>query len=101
MLWTGKGKVTVATAGTPIPLATVQTKVNTLMITYDSGDVPATIYVKDRSGNIMASMAASSTSATPTPLTFSSTASDQIDLRDFQIDSSTNGKGPFVAIGVS
>ena len=101
MLWTGKGKVVVAAHNTPVPLATAQVKVNTVMFTYDQADAPATIYIKDRAGNIMASMAASSTSATPTPIIFSAAASDQIDLRDFQLDSSADGKGPFVALGTS
>ena len=95
MLWQGTGKVTVALAGTPVLLSAViiPVKINSLIITYDAADGSATVYVKDRVGNVMASMAG----ATSQPLVFNAPGGNQIDPRDFQIDSGTNGKGPFVA----
>lgn len=97
MLWTGRGKVNIATAGTPVSLATGATtlKVNMIIVTYDPADATAVVYVKDRSGAIMAAMGGSSNA----PIVFTAPGSNQLDLRDFQIDSGTNNKGPYVAIG--
>ena len=41
MQWTGKGKVVVASPGTPVPLAPAAgpaVKVNTIMVSFDSAD---------------------------------------------------------------
>jgi len=96
MLWVGLGKITVATSGTPVPLLGkyVTSKVNMLQFTYDPADSTAIIYVKDRSGNIMAAV------TTAAPLLFTAPGSNQLNLVDFQIDSGTNSKGPYVAIGI-
>lgn len=96
MQWTGMGKVTVATPGTLVPLSTDVLKVNTLLITYDPSDATATIMVKDVAGNTIAAMA----SASSQPIQFTAPGGNQLDLRNFQIDSGTGGKGPFVGYGV-
>ena len=97
MLWTGKGKVVVASAGTPVQLSTVKVAVNTILVTYDSTDGSVTIYVKDGNGNVIASMA---TAASAQPILFTAPGSNQLDLRNFWIDSSVSGKGPYVGYGV-
>jgi hypothetical protein len=99
MQWTGKGKVTVATSGTIVPLAPANgpaVKINTLMVTFDTSDGAATVYVKDQAGNILSSMSSGNTQ----PVVFTAPGSNQLDLRNFSIDASANGKGPFVAYGV-
>jgi hypothetical protein len=96
MQWVGLGKVTVATAGTPIPLVGKYqvTKVNMVQFTYDPADSTAIVYVKDRSGNIMAAVTSGA------PLIFTAPGSNQLNLIDFQVDAGSNSKGPYVALGV-
>ena len=97
MQWTGMGKVAVANAGTPVVLSATSKKVAAVMVTYDPADAGATVYVKDNAGNIMAAMA----SASSQPVIFSAQASNQLDLKNFEIDSGANGKGPFVSFGTN
>jgi hypothetical protein len=99
MTWKGLGKVTVATAGTPVSLATLipaaDAKFFALKVTYDAADT-GTALVKDRSGNVMAQMVA----ATAQPVDFVGSGSNCLNSVDFQIDSSVNGKGPIVSYAV-
>jgi hypothetical protein len=97
MQWIGLGKVTVASAGTPVPLANSKLMVEELLVTYDPVDVTKVIYVKDVNGNIMASMA----SVTSQPISFKSPGQNQIDLSKFLIDVGTNGAGPYVSYGIN
>jgi len=96
MQWTGMGKITVAAAGTPNPLspASIQVKVNSILVTFDSTDGSVIVFVKDAAGNVIAPV------PTSQPLLLTSANGNQLDLRNFQIDSNTNGKGPYVAYGV-
>lgn len=96
MQWTGMGKMAVVASGTPVPLSLVVLKVNTLLITYDPADGTSFVYVKDVAGNILAAMA----SPNANPIVLTAPGGNQLDLRNFQIDSGTNGKGPYVGYGV-
>lgn len=97
MQWIGLGKVTVATSGTPVPLSTTQSKCNQVWFSFDPTDTTAIIYVKDPSGNKMAALSSSSVQ----PTIFGGPGENILDLRNFYVDSSANGKGPIVAYGVS
>jgi hypothetical protein len=96
MQWIGKGKVTVASSGTPVALSVTKVAINTLLITYDPADSGATVYIKDNNNNVIAAMS----SAAAPPIQITAPGGNQLDLRNFQIDSGTNGKGPYVGYGV-
>lgn len=100
MQWLGFGKITVTSAGTPQPLASVAgppVKVNAVKVTFDPSDGSGvTVFVKDSAGRIMSS----ATLSTSQPMDFVCPGANQLDLRTFSIDASTSGKGPFVAYGI-
>ena len=101
MQWTGKGKVVVASPGTPVPLAPAAgpaVKVNTIMVSFDSADgTSVVVYVKDNNGNKITSLS----SVNSQPVIFVSASDNQLDLRNFQIDASTGTTyGPVVGYGV-
>lgn len=98
MEWIGLGKFAVTTHTTPRPLSSSQVKCNTVIFTFDPADTTATVYIKDKNGNIMAAL---STSGGINPLIFTGPGQNTQDLRDFQIDASADGKGPFVSYGVA
>jgi hypothetical protein len=100
MQWTGMGKITVPTAGTPVALANSTgpaIKINTLMVSVDPADGAVTVYIKDVNGNIMSAMLGPNA----TPNTFTSPGGDQLDLRNFKMDVSVSGKGPIVGYGIN
>lgn len=97
MQWLGGGKATVTTAGTPVPLKTSKYMCNTIMFTFDPNDSTATIFIKDASGAIMGAL---STSGGTQPLVFGGPGDNSTDASKFQVDSSANGKGPYVAYGI-
>jgi hypothetical protein len=90
------GKVAVASHGTPVPLSVDPVKINTLLVTYDPADGTSTIMIKDVAGNVIAAMA----SASAPPIQITAPGGNQLDLRNFQIDSGSDGKGPYVGYGV-
>ena len=95
---TGLGKVTVATAGTPILLSTLTTltKVHRILVSFDASDSSSLwIYVKDKAGNKYASLS----SATPA-IIIGGDESNQVVVANYQIDSSSNGGGPIVGLDV-
>jgi hypothetical protein len=92
MQWVGLGKVTVATAGTPVKLSNVTLKVHSVIVTYDPTDT-GSIYVKDSGGNVVAVMGANSTSPV---ILDSGSGQNAIDLSKYSVDTSVNGKGPYV-----
>ena len=98
MVWTGMGKVTVVTAGTPVALSATRKKANTIMVSFDPADTSATVYLKDSYGNIIGALS----SANPNPIVVPCGSADNaLDLSNFSVDVSVNGKGPFVGYGVS
>lgn len=102
MQWVGLGKITVVSAGTPVPLSATKLMVNKVIITYDASDVGATIYIKDPSGNQIANMTMPATSTSfPSPLELSSPGANQIDLSALFVDSSVSGKGPVVGYALN
>lgn len=96
MIWYGLGKVTVATAGTVVPLANVKTMVHSVIVTYDANDT-GSIYLKDSAGNIIAALNANSTA----PIVIDSGNGDNaVDLSKYSVDVTVNGKGPYVGYGI-
>jgi hypothetical protein len=98
MQWIGMGKVVVAVAGVPTKLSAVPVKVNSILFTFDPADATATVYVKDNNGNVIAPLA---TAGSAMPILISSQGGNALNLQNFEVDSSANGKGPFVGYGVN
>ena len=95
----GLGKVTIATAGIPVPLSTLTTflKVHRIIVTYDPSDgATPYVYVKDKAGNKYAA-----TSITGSPIVIGGDESNQIVVANYQLDSSANNTGAIVGIDVA
>jgi hypothetical protein len=94
----GLGKITVATAGTPIPLSTItsQKKVHRILVTYDPADGASSyIYVKDSNGNLYAAV-----SATSGVVIIGGDEGNQLDTTKYQFDASGNSKGAIIGIDI-
>lgn len=96
MQWFGLGKIIVATSGAPVPLSSTHVKCHEVKVSYDPADGTDTVFVKDRSGAIIAAIA----SPTAQPIVFKCKGDNALDLLDFQIDAGTNSAGPYVGYGI-
>lgn len=92
MQWIGLGKITVATAGTPVKISATVIKAHSIIVTYDPSDT-GSIFVKDSSGAIVAAMGPNSTAPV---ILDSGSGQNAIDLSKYSVDTSVNGKGPYV-----
>lgn len=92
----GLGKITVATAGTPVVFSATSLKVVKVIVTFDPADTTSTVYVKDSSNTVIAALVAGNP-----PLIFCAEGGNRIDLNSLKADASANSKGPYVGYEVS
>lgn len=87
----GLGKITVATAGTPVAVSSTSLKVRSVVFSFDPVDAAATITVKDKNNAVVGAITKDSG-----PLEFCAGGGNPLDLSTLTVDSSANGGGPYV-----
>ena len=89
----GLGKINVPSAGTPVPFSATTRQCDEVIVTFDPADTTAAVFIKDASGNKIASMKTGDPA-----IKFCAEGSSPIDLTALFADADGNDKGPLVGI---